>query len=117
MHDHRHIALQLKAFCLFATHFHELTDLEQETASGIGNLHMAVQSGDQGVLMMYEVRRGVSSQSYGMSTAEAAAFPPEAIRVSAFRLVTGTLFYSPSAPDAADGRGQAARPAGPRRRR
>ena len=86
----RHIAREIKAYCLFATHFHELTDLERE-ACGIGNLHVAVQTseagaGDDGsrtgVLMLYEVRRGASTQSYGINTARAAAFPPELVSVS-----------------------------------
>lgn len=80
----RHIARELKSFCLFATHFHELTELGKEEP-GIGNLHMAVHEADvsgKGILLLYEVRTGTSSHSYGIHTAKAADFPPDMIRVS-----------------------------------
>jgi DNA mismatch repair ATPase MutS len=101
--SYRHIARDLKSFCLFATHFHELTELEK-SEPGIGNLHMAVsESGDgdgsgQSPMLLFEVRSGVSTRSYGINTAVAAGFPPELIRVSKISFVTfftrDTFYFS-----------------------
>ena len=71
---------------MFATHFQELTHLESEVSS-IGNLHTAVacdESGDsaKGIHLLYEVRSGISTQSYGTHVAKAADLPPDLVRVS-----------------------------------
>lgn len=60
----RHIASQIRAFCLFATHFHELTALDQEL-SHVKNLHVvahvsdADQVGqDRDITLLYKVEPG-----------------------------------------------------------
>ncbi|KAF9935116.1 MutS-like protein [Linnemannia zychae] len=84
-----HIALNIKSFCLFATHFHELTSLG-ETAPYVGNLHVSahVDNGDKGVgksrdiTLLYKVVEGVCDQSFGIHVAELAQFPDSVVQLA-----------------------------------
>lgn len=60
----RHIASQIHAFCLFATHFHELTALDQEL-SHVKNLHVVAHvsnagevTQDRDITLLYKVEPG-----------------------------------------------------------
>lgn len=63
MHSTRHIASKIHAFCLFATHFHELTALDQQL-SHVKNLHVVahVTTGnatqDRDITLLYKVEPG-----------------------------------------------------------
>lgn len=61
----RHIASEIHAFCLFATHFHELTALDQQI-SHVKNLHVVahVSTSDDArkekdITLLYRVEPGV----------------------------------------------------------
>ena len=61
----RHIATQIRAFCLFATHFHELTALDQQIQH-VKNLHVVahVSGGetsphDRDIALLYKVESGM----------------------------------------------------------
>jgi DNA mismatch repair protein MSH2 len=65
----RKIASEIHAFCLFATHFHELTALDQEL-SHVKNLHVVAhvgesdgQSKDRDITLLYKVEPGKLSSS------------------------------------------------------
>jgi DNA mismatch repair protein MutS len=59
---------------LFATHYHELTDLER-TLTRVKNYHLgAVEQGDQ-IVFLHELRRGGADRSYGIHVAELAGIP------------------------------------------
>lgn len=65
-HAARHIASQIHAFCMFATHFHELTALDQEI-SHVKNLHVVAHvsksddtSRDRDITLLYKVESGTS---------------------------------------------------------
>lgn len=75
-----HIATKLKSFCLFASHFFELTKLEDEL-SCVGNLHVSVfiNPENQEVKMTYKIKEGKCLKSYGVIMAKAAEFPEEII--------------------------------------
>jgi len=64
---------------VFATHFHELTALEQSHQS-VQNRHVSAHSGDQGLTFLYEVRPGPCLQSFGIQVAEMANVPQVVIQ-------------------------------------
>ncbi len=69
----------IRAKTLFATHYHELTELA-EKLSGVRNLHVAVkESGDQ-ILFIRKVEPGAADRSYGIEVARLAALPLQVIQ-------------------------------------
>jgi DNA mismatch repair protein MutS len=65
---------RIGAWTLFATHYHELTELE-ERLEGVRNLHVSVrESGDQ-ILFLRKVEPGAADKSYGIEVARLAALP------------------------------------------
>ena len=59
---------------LFATHYHELTELETELTRVL-NLRMAVRESDEGVAFLHRVERGAADRSYGIEVARLAGMP------------------------------------------
>ena len=75
----RHIARQLGAFTLFATHYFELTALADELPA-CANVHLdATEHGDQ-LIFMHRVKPGPANQSYGLQVAQLAGVPRDVIR-------------------------------------
>ncbi len=73
-----HIHKNIRAKTLFATHYHELTELA-ETLQGVRNLHVSVkESGDQ-ILFLRKVEPGAADKSYGIEVARLAALPMSVI--------------------------------------
>jgi len=64
---------------LFATHYHELTELEKYLPA-LKNYHMAVEEKDGGIVFLYKVRSGSMNRSYGIEVAKIAGLPLEVIR-------------------------------------
>ncbi len=64
---------------LFATHYHELTELEQALPR-VKNYHMAAVEQDGVVVFLHELRRGGADRSYGIHVAELAGIPRQVIR-------------------------------------
>ncbi len=73
-----HIHRNIRAKTLFATHYHELTELAGQL-EGVRNLHVSVkESGDQ-ILFLRRVEPGAADRSYGIEVARLAALPMSVI--------------------------------------
>jgi len=73
-----HIHRLIRAKTLFATHYHELTELAGQL-EGVRNLHVSVkESGDQ-ILFLRRVEPGSADRSYGIEVARLAALPMSVI--------------------------------------
>ena len=76
-----HICNQVKAFCLFATHFHELTSLEEES-SAVRNYHVTADTSDGKLTLLYKLNSGPSDRSFGIHVAEMAQFPSVVVEMA-----------------------------------
>ncbi|RME33184.1 MAG: DNA mismatch repair protein MutS [Gammaproteobacteria bacterium] len=73
------LAGELRPFCLFATHYFELTALAEEL-EGVANVRLdAVEHGDS-LVFLHQVREGPASQSYGLQVALLAGVPEAVVR-------------------------------------
>jgi len=73
-----HIALRLKCRTLFATHYHELTELEG-LLDGTKNLNVAVREWADEVIFLHRIVPGGTDRSYGVHVARLAGVPKEVI--------------------------------------
>ncbi|GAA94508.1 uncharacterized protein L969DRAFT_91533 [Mixia osmundae IAM 14324] len=83
-----HIAKEIRAFTLFASHFHEITSLAQEVPS-VRNMHVLALVEEKpdsltgrDVTFLYKVEPGISDQSFGIHVAQLARFPDEVIKLA-----------------------------------
>jgi len=70
--EHLHDAIGCRT--LFATHYHEITDLER-TRSGVINLNVAVREWNDQVIFLRKILPGRADQSYGIQVARLAGLP------------------------------------------
>ena len=61
---------------LFATHYHELTDLAR-SLSGVRNLNVAVREWDEQLVFLHKIVPGPADKSYGIHVARLAGVPRE----------------------------------------
>ncbi|MBP85232.1 MAG: DNA mismatch repair protein MutS [Planctomycetaceae bacterium] len=71
-----HIHDQIGCRTLFATHYHELTDL-QNTLGGIRNLNVSVKEWEDNVVFLHKIVDGAADKSYGIHVARLAGVPRE----------------------------------------
>ena len=71
-HIHNHIGCRT----LFATHYHELTELEG-TLSSVKNLNVDVKEWHDNVVFLHKIVAGAANKSYGIHVARLAGVPQE----------------------------------------
>ncbi|MEW5936530.1 MAG: DNA mismatch repair protein MutS [Candidatus Thermoplasmatota archaeon] len=69
---------RIGAKTMFATHYHDLTALE-EVLLGVANHHIAVKEDKEGMVFLYKVIPGSTNRSYGIHVAALAGIPAEVI--------------------------------------
>ncbi|HEX9706824.1 MAG TPA: DNA mismatch repair protein MutS [Steroidobacteraceae bacterium] len=74
-----HIARELRAFTLFATHYFELTELADELPE-VANVHLDATEHDEGIVFLHTVKPGPASKSYGLQVAQKAGVPRDVIQ-------------------------------------
>lgn len=67
---------RIGAKTLFATHYHELTDLEQEL-EGLANVHVATLEQNGNVTFLHKITPGPADKSYGIHVAKIAGLPAD----------------------------------------
>lgn len=72
---------QIGAKTLFATHYHELSELEGKLP-GVKNYCIAVQEMGEDIIFLRKIKRGGADHSYGVQVARLAGLPPKVIRRS-----------------------------------
>jgi len=79
------LALQTKAFTLFASHYFELTLLAEQIET-LANVHLdAMEHGDN-IIFMHAVQEGAASKSFGLQVAQLAGVPKSVIQRAKQRL-------------------------------
>jgi len=73
-----YIVKRLKARTLFATHYHELTELSL-CLEGVRNLKVAVKEWGDEIIFLRKVQDGPADKSYGIQVARLAGLPEETI--------------------------------------
>ena len=76
--NHRHIATEVRAICLFATHFHEITGLSDDIPD-VFNCHVDAIASEKEFTLLYNVKPGSSNKSFGIEVAKLAGFPQEVV--------------------------------------
>jgi len=76
--EYIHNTKNIRTKTLFATHYHELTELE-EILPGVKNYNIAVQEWNDQMIFIRKIRRGSADQSYGIQVARLAGIPQKVI--------------------------------------
>ena len=73
-----YIHANTRAKTLFATHYHELTELA-DRLSGVKNYHVSVKESGGGIVFLRKVEEGAADKSYGIEVAKLAGLPIDVI--------------------------------------
>jgi len=78
---------KLGAKTLFATHYHELTEIENEI-DGVVNYNIAAKKKDDDIIFLRKIIKGAADDSYGIEVAKLAGVPVEIVK-RAKEILTG----------------------------
>ena len=81
-----HILQHVKAHTLFATHYHELSDLQDQYPQYLKNVHMKITENKGHIEFLYVLKSGPAGKSYGIQVAELAGLP-KSVTQRAFELL------------------------------
>ena len=70
---------KIKARCLFATHYHELTSLS-DIFPALVNYTISISDNDGKILFLHKIIKGFADRSYGVHVAQMAGLPISVIR-------------------------------------
>ena len=73
-----YIHANTRAKTLFATHYHELTELA-DRLSGVKNFHVGVKESGGGIVFLRKVEEGAADKSYGIEVAKLAGLPSDVV--------------------------------------
>ena len=73
-----YIHANTRAKTLFATHYHELTELA-DRLSGVKNFHVSVKESGGGIVFLRKVDEGAADKSYGIEVAKLAGLPADVV--------------------------------------
>ena len=76
--EHLHNNAQVKAKTLFATHYHELTDLTM-TMPGVKNYNIQVRENNDKIVFLRKIVEGAADKSYGIQVARLAGMPHDVV--------------------------------------
>jgi DNA mismatch repair protein MutS len=88
-----YLAQHNRPFCLFSTHYFEMTRLPEQHPT-VANVHLDAVEQDERVVFLYHVRDGAADQSYGIHVAALAGVPPAVLdtaRTKLAQLETGNM--------------------------
>ncbi|SFR59593.1 DNA mismatch repair protein MutS [Thiomicrospira sp. ALE5] len=80
-----YLATHVKGFCLFATHYFELTSLAEQFDNTV-NMHLTAIEHQDSIVFLHQVKPGPASQSYGLQVAALAGVPSAVINQAKMRL-------------------------------
>ena len=73
-----HIAKEKKSKTLFATHYHQLSELENHYST-IKNYHQTAKERNGKLILLYKIKEGSTDHSFGISVAKMAGIPNQVI--------------------------------------
>ena len=73
-----HLQTHTRAKTLFATHYHELTELA-DLLPGVRNYHVSVKESGSNIVFLRKVEPGSADKSYGVEVARLAGLPPNVV--------------------------------------
>jgi len=82
----RHLLESNRSYTLFATHYFELTRLNEEFPQ-LANVHLSAIEHQHSIVFLHAVNEGAASQSYGLQVAALAGVPNNVIRNARKQLV------------------------------
>jgi DNA mismatch repair protein MutS len=77
----RHLLEINRSYTLFATHYFELTRLNEEFQQ-LANVHLSAIEHQHSIVFLHSVNEGAASQSYGLQVAALAGVPQSVIRIA-----------------------------------
>jgi DNA mismatch repair protein MutS len=81
----QHLAENIRALTLFATHYFELTQLAQSHPTMMNRHFGAIEHHDS-IVFLYQIQKGAATQSYGLQVAKLAGVPASILQAAQHKL-------------------------------